>query len=907
MRKWLFLLFVINVTCAFAQSDECGTRLSKKQQKMLEGFHPQDGRSSRQSDLTVREVGVVAHIVRKDNGTGGLTLTQLNDAMQIVNDYYAHANIHFFVAQTYEIHSSRYFDFNTSDESAMGLKYDVQNAINIYFTNSVGDNQGTYCGYAYFPGGPDRILMDNSCAINGSTLPHEIGHFFTLYHTHGKDNSQLTDELVNGSNCTTAGDEICDTPADPQLSFNNVNGSCIYTGSAKDANGDLFTPDPKNIMSYARKECRNVFTAAQYSRMNAAYDEFRSYLISKPVVADFDQNVNEICAGVSVQYTDESIGAQNWSWYFEGGTPEVSEDPNPLVLYQSGGMFDVRLIVTGADELADTLYRYDQVKVTAPPVSNVIQNNVGFEQNTGFTILNKDEGVTFQRSNKAASKGTFSAFMDFFNYKTVAQEDYLVLNSIDNTFSSNYSLTFDYAYTYYNQEYSDGLAVVYKADCDTEWTTLWSASGAGLATTAPQSGAFTPSPSQWNSKTINFELPDDLSVYNLAFKSINGYGNNLYIDNVVLNPTFETEVTTESCIGAADASITINIAGRATYQYSIDGVSFVAGNEFTDLSGGSYTVAVKDGKGRKISKAIVLETSSLTIEVEDVSCEGDGDGVATFDISGNDVYEFEVDGTLLGGNVAEGLSAGMHSLLTRKVENGCEYIETFEITEPEEIRLDVVVANPTCESDEGEIELFTEGGTGGYEYIVNGETFASSIIKDGVGEYEIRVVDANGCQFLKTIELVATFETPGQPVIQQQDGMLVIEETDFEINWFFNGELMSGESTESIQYNVGTYQVALSNPGRFCEVYSEEYEVVGLGVDAYDEISIAPNPVADIMDIQLPDFFKSKPIGIAVYTLSGMLVHKGNQTSIQATWEKGVYLVQIHLENQTVVRRVIKL
>ena len=75
--------------------------------------------------------------------------------------------------------------------------------------------------------------MRNSCAYNGSTIIHEFGHYFSLFHTHGPTNSAITTELVDGSNCTTSGDELCDTPADPNLSGNVTN--CLYTGGLFDA------------------------------------------------------------------------------------------------------------------------------------------------------------------------------------------------------------------------------------------------------------------------------------------------------------------------------------------------------------------------------------------------------------------------------------------------------------------------------------------------------------------------------------------------------------------------------------------------------------------------------------------------------------------------------------------------
>lgn len=82
---------------------------------------------------------------------------------------------------------------------------------------------------------------------NGAVLAHEIEHIYGLRHTHHNG-----DELVDGSNCTVAGDKFCDTPADPGLNYSDVNTSCIYTGTQTDANGDTYVPEVANVMSYSR-------------------------------------------------------------------------------------------------------------------------------------------------------------------------------------------------------------------------------------------------------------------------------------------------------------------------------------------------------------------------------------------------------------------------------------------------------------------------------------------------------------------------------------------------------------------------------------------------------------------------------------------------------------------------------
>lgn len=258
------------------------------------GAQPTSGQMN-YMDLTARErqmalsqrVGTiyipVRHIiVRRTNGTGGISNTNLQNAMNDLNAAYATANIQFYECSRAYVNSDTYYDFETSEEAALAAAHGVSNVVNIFHCNSVSNGSGSYyCGYAYFPGGPDRIVMDNDCTTNGSTFIHEFGHYFSAYHTHQSGN-----ELVNGSNCATAGDRICDTPADPNLS-GVVNSSCVYTGTATDANGDSYNPQTTNIMSYSRKSCRTVLTDGQIARIRYSAVNDRSYLTCSCFTYDY--------------------------------------------------------------------------------------------------------------------------------------------------------------------------------------------------------------------------------------------------------------------------------------------------------------------------------------------------------------------------------------------------------------------------------------------------------------------------------------------------------------------------------------------------------------------------------------------------------------------------------------------
>ena len=68
-----------------------------------------------------------------------------------------------------------------------------------------------------------------------------------------------------------------------------------------------------------------------------------------PPVADFEADATETCEGYEVQFTDLSSNNPNgWTWTFPGGTPETSNDENPVVVYETEGVYDVTLIAANS-------------------------------------------------------------------------------------------------------------------------------------------------------------------------------------------------------------------------------------------------------------------------------------------------------------------------------------------------------------------------------------------------------------------------------------------------------------------------------------------------------------------------------------------------------------------------------
>lgn len=237
----------------------------------------------------VVQYAVQIHIVRRDDGTGGIDIADIRDEFDnFINPYFADIDVEFVECNPEEYHNStEYYILGNGTEDAdaagdaMSAAFNVPNVINIYY---VADPDSA-CGWARFPWKlpVDYIVIANSCADNKSTTVHELGHYFGLYHTHetGNGAESVTRNNADGCwDCEVDGDLLCDTPADPNLSSTANNfPSCAYTGTATDAcNGDAYVPQINNIMSYADKACRTLFTSEQQARMEVYRDGDRGYL-----------------------------------------------------------------------------------------------------------------------------------------------------------------------------------------------------------------------------------------------------------------------------------------------------------------------------------------------------------------------------------------------------------------------------------------------------------------------------------------------------------------------------------------------------------------------------------------------------------------------------------------------------
>ena len=295
----------------------------------------------------ITSIPVMAHIVNQTNGTGGMTEAEYQTALDKLNTKFALSCLEFYQCGPIDfINNTTYYDLEPSESNYLYENHRDIGVINLYIVNSLPSNSGQLCGLAGLASsGGGSIYLAKSCVINGQTLEHEIGHHFSLMHTHGDSNDTLTDELVNGTNCDTAGDGICDTPADPNL-YGKVS-NCNYIGNAVDANGDTFNPDEDLLMSYAPQSCKSRFSDEQYAAMYYHYLATAQSYDCTSINVDFVADQTASCsAPFTVNFTAQSLGASSYQWDFNNDGVSDATGPTTSYTYNTLGIYDVRLTIS---------------------------------------------------------------------------------------------------------------------------------------------------------------------------------------------------------------------------------------------------------------------------------------------------------------------------------------------------------------------------------------------------------------------------------------------------------------------------------------------------------------------------------------------------------------------------------
>ena len=259
-------------------------------------------------------INVFFHIIRNTDGTSAFSEPNLDAIVSNLNQFYSVHNIIVNNLGSDFINNSSYINIDNNTEAInVGQVNNRNDAINYYIVETLWNvNGGFITGTANSI--PSNNLVIRSDQVFTSTSPHELGHCLNLLHTHETSKGV---EAINGSNCSTAGDLVCDTPADQGQG--NVNG---------------YNPDLTNLMSYYHNFGFTLdhFTNGQGFRVRKAIENesVLQNIISNSCTSISE--VNNICYPQTKTVTLSNIGNSTTFWTSSSNVQIVSSNNSSAVI-----------------------------------------------------------------------------------------------------------------------------------------------------------------------------------------------------------------------------------------------------------------------------------------------------------------------------------------------------------------------------------------------------------------------------------------------------------------------------------------------------------------------------------------------------------------------------------------------
>jgi PKD repeat protein len=312
-------------------------------------------------------------------------------------------------------------------------------------------------------------------------------------------------------------------------------------------------------------------------------------------------------------------------------------------------------------------------------------------------------------------------------------------------------------------------------------------------------------------------------------------------------------VTSINCFSDGDiGQIQFNVisGGSSTYLYSIDdGVSSQFSNSFVNLSPGNYVLKVLDLSNPSCTSPSILDTitrppaQSITFNpIIFPTGAGLNNGSITASGSGGVppyTHNWYLDGLpfSIGQNDPSTISNLFAGVYVNEIfdANGCVFIDSVHLIEPDELSIDYLFGNVTCfGKNDGWIEIFPSGGVPPYAILwSHGAPAVTKIENLMAGIYTVNVTDSNG----NTAFLTVTIIEPDPIKIQFQTNTVCYGET----NGWIKANALYG--TPNYQHHWSNGMVGDSIFGLAPNQWYVDTVYDSQGCFTYDSVFINENPL----------------------------------------------------------------
>ncbi|HBF87447.1 MAG TPA: hypothetical protein DDX39_02305 [Bacteroidales bacterium] len=347
-------------------------------------------------------------------------------------------------------------------------------------------------------------------------------------------------------------------------------------------------------------------------------------------------------------------------------------------------------------------------------------------------------------------------------------------------------------------------------------------------------GGTSPFVYDWGSDSFNDSLAYNLGAgtHNVIVEAIDGCISTASVD--ITEPSeinISGTLTNVSCFGVSDGKIVLSISG-GTSPYTVLWNNAEITTTITDLTAGSYCVTVTDDNGCQKSACFTISAPSSGISISfialDNECYGVNEGEIDAMISGGTPpYTF----LWSSGETTEDINSLYAGVYVDYVTDsmGCMFVDSVEITQPDDIVLSYNIVNSHCTFSDGEITVSATGGNPDYTYLWDSnadDQVAAHAINLSSGTYQLTVTDNLGCEKEGSASIsdvdagVITFENVvHNPCFGDTIGQAIAVITGGASPYLYN---WNSDFNDSLAYNLaaGNYTVTITDSGSCVSINS---------------------------------------------------------------------------------------
>ena len=286
----------------------------------------------------------------------------------------------------------------------------------------------------------------------------------------------------------------------------------------------------------------------------------------------------------------------------------------------------------------------------------------------------------------------------------------------------------------------------------------------------------TPATCSMNNGSINISASNGIPPYQYSIdgfvfqlsNTFSGLAEGTYpiiVRDSVGKVTYSSAIVSDGCPSVTATSVPTNCGlnngnitasgsnGKMPYLYSLNGIDFQQGSQFSGLRAGNYTVTLRDSLGFKDSIVVNVSNGncfSVSASHSNAICGETGSITATA-INGTAPIRYSLNGiNYHTSNIFSGLPAGSYFVYAK---NSNQVIDSVAVVINGSILPKFSLGKDTIVCRGNPPQLYPDSTFSNVNYLWNTGAVARTIIANSAGEYWLKITNTDGCIWIDTVDI----------------------------------------------------------------------------------------------------------------------------------------------------------